>query len=100
MAPIMFQDFVAEESNRIEAWRRKFAMQDEIGETAPNAGHRAIAQLVGSGKISMVITQNIDNLHADAGVPTEQIVELHGNGSYATCLSCGRGMNWMIFAGF
>ena len=37
----------------------------------------------------MVITQNIDNLHADAGVPTEQIVELHGNGSYATCLSCG-----------
>lgn len=89
MAPIMFQDFIAEESNRIEAWRRKFAMQDEIGETAPNAGHRAIAHLVNSGKISMVITQNIDNLHADAGVPTSQIVELHGNGSYASCLSCG-----------
>jgi NAD-dependent deacetylase len=37
----------------------------------------------------MLITQNIDGLHQVAGVPDERIVELHGNGTYATCLSCG-----------
>jgi NAD-dependent deacetylase len=36
-----------------------------------------------------VITQNVDNLHQDAGVPDNQVVELHGNASYATCLTCG-----------
>jgi NAD-dependent deacetylase len=36
-----------------------------------------------------VITQNVDNLHQAAGVPATQIVELHGNASYATCLDCG-----------
>jgi len=35
-----------------------------------------------------VITQNIDNLHQDSGVPKEKVIELHGNGSYAKCVSC------------
>ena len=52
MAPIMFEDFLASEDNRIEAWRRKFAMDDEIGEVSPNAGHMAIAKLVDLGKVS------------------------------------------------
>jgi NAD-dependent deacetylase len=36
-----------------------------------------------------VITQNIDNLHQASGVPDERVVEIHGNTTYATCLSCG-----------
>jgi NAD-dependent deacetylase len=36
-----------------------------------------------------VITQNVDNLHQSAGVPADQVIELHGNASYATCLECG-----------
>jgi NAD-dependent deacetylase len=89
MAPIMFQDFIASEENRIEAWRRKFAMSDELGMPHPNDGHRAVAQLVANGKVSVVITQNIDNLHQDSGIPEDKIIELHGNGSYAVCLDCG-----------
>ena len=89
MAPIMFQDFIASEENRIEAWRRKFAMSDELGTPHPNDGHRAVAQLVANGKVSAVITQNIDNLHQDSGIPEDKIIELHGNGSYAVCLDCG-----------
>lgn len=89
MAPIMFQDFIATEENRIEAWRRKFAMSDELGTPHPNDGHRAVAQLVANGKVSAVITQNIDNLHQDSGIPEDKIIELHGNGSYAVCLDCG-----------
>ena len=43
---------------------------------------------VRSGKVSSVITQNIDNLHQDSGVPEEKVIELHGNGSYAKCVAC------------
>jgi len=35
-----------------------------------------------------VITQNVDNLHQASGVPAQQVIELHGNASYATCLEC------------
>ena len=42
------------------------------------------------GKASAaVITQNVDNLHQESGVPASQVIELHGNASYATCLDCG-----------
>ncbi|MEM7080747.1 MAG: Sir2 family NAD-dependent protein deacetylase [Pseudomonadota bacterium] len=36
------------------------------------------------------MTQNVDNLHQNSGVPDELVVELHGNASYATCLNCGK----------
>ena len=88
MAPINFQDFIASEENRIEAWRRKFAMADELGTSYPNDGHKAIARLVAEGKVKTIITQNIDNLHQDSGISEDKIIELHGNGSYAVCLDC------------
>ena len=37
-----------------------------------------------------VITQNIDGLHQAAGLAEDRVIELHGNGTYAACLSCGR----------
>jgi NAD-dependent deacetylase len=37
-----------------------------------------------------VITQNIDGLHGESGIAPERVIELHGNGTYATCLSCKR----------
>lgn len=88
-APIYFDDFVRSEEQRREAWRRKFAMEEYFGTAKPNRGHRAIAELVRSGSVSSVITQNIDNLHQDSGVPDLQVIELHGNGTYAACLDCG-----------
>jgi NAD-dependent deacetylase len=88
MAPINYQDFIAREENRIEAWRRKFAMADELGKSFPNHGHKAVARLVDDGKVSAVITQNIDNLHQDSGIADDKIIELHGNGTYAACLDC------------
>jgi NAD-dependent deacetylase len=88
MAPIMFEDFLASETTRIEAWKRKFAMDDELGEVAPNAGHEVIATLVEMGKVSHVITQNIDNLHQRSGIDESKIIELHGNNTYAKCLDC------------
>jgi NAD-dependent deacetylase len=86
--PIDYRDFVASEDARREYWQRKFEVDPLIAGAAPNRGHRAIAALVASGKGSAVITQNIDGLHQGAGVPEDKVVELHGNGTYARCLSC------------
>lgn len=87
--PIDFQEFVASADKRREAWRRKFAMEEVFRSARPGPGHHALATLVASNRVSVVITQNIDNMHQNAGIPPERVIELHGNGSYATCLSCG-----------
>jgi NAD-dependent deacetylase len=89
MAPIDFQDFVRSEEMRREAWRRRFAMEDTFRAAEPNRGHRAVATLVRRGTVSSVITQNIDGLHQASGVPDRQVIELHGNTTYAACLDCG-----------
>ncbi|MGK2873806.1 MAG: SIR2 family NAD-dependent protein deacylase [Alphaproteobacteria bacterium] len=86
--PIYFDDFMRSEEMRRESWRRKFAMEGVLGGAKPNRGHLAVAQLVRRGVVSHIITQNIDNLHQDSGVPDEQVIELHGNNSYARCLDC------------
>ncbi len=90
MAPIDFQDFLASKEMRREAWRRKFAMEPTMRAAEPNRGHRAVANLVRRGKVSAVITQNIDGLHQASGVPERQVIELHGNTTYAHCLDCGQ----------
>jgi NAD-dependent deacetylase len=89
MSPIYFQDFVRSEEKRREAWARAFSGRAGWVGRKPNAGHYAVARLVAAGKARAVITQNVDNLHQDAGVPESQVIELHGNASYATCLECG-----------
>lgn len=89
MAPIDFRDYVASAEMRTEAWRRKFAMDGHFSAAEPNMGHMAVAKLIDMGKASHVITQNVDNLHQDSGVPVSRVIELHGNSTYATCLSCG-----------
>jgi NAD-dependent deacetylase len=89
MRPIYFQEFVGNEEKRREAWTRVFSGAAGWVGKEPNAGHHAVARLVASGKASAVITQNVDNLHQASGVPEDKVIELHGNASYAKCLSCG-----------
>ena len=87
--PIPFDAFVASEAVRREAWRRKFAMDDHAAGARSGRGHAALVRLWKAGRLQMVVTQNIDGLHAESGLPAETIIELHGNGTYATCLGCG-----------
>ena len=91
-APIDFSDFVNSPEMRREAWRRRFAMEESFSQSRPNIGHEAVAALIERGIASHVVTQNVDNLHQESGVPDSQIVELHGNTRYAKCLSCGARM--------
>ena len=87
--PINFNDFMASEEMRRESWRRKFASDAVMKKAKPNKGHLAVGKLVQQGKVSSVITQNIDGLHQLSGVPDEKVIELHGNATYAHCLDCG-----------
>jgi NAD-dependent deacetylase len=88
--PIYFQDFLSSEAKRREYWRLKFLADRDIRIAKPNAGHFAVAKLVRSGKAGCVITQNIDGLHQAAGMAENQVIELHGNTTYAACLDCGK----------
>lgn len=100
--PIEFGDFLASVEARRETWRRKFASHEVLQKATPNAGHRALARLVEKGKMTAVITQNIDGLHQASGVPDDKVIELHGNATYAACLDCRRRyeLDWVqeIFA--
>jgi NAD-dependent deacetylase len=87
--PIEFQDFVASEDKRREYWQRHFTGERPMANAKPNKGHDGVQRLIASGKATAVITQNVDNLHQDSGIPEDQVIELHGNASYATCLACG-----------
>ncbi len=90
MKPIMFQDFVASRDARREAWTRVFNKTAGWTGASPNAGHYAVANLVKAGKVTSVITQNVDNLHQESGIPADKVIEVHGNASYAKCLQCGK----------
>ncbi|MBI3736235.1 Sir2 family NAD-dependent protein deacetylase [Candidatus Sumerlaeota bacterium] len=86
--PIYFDDFMSSEEMRRESWSRKIALDEAFGTARPNRGHRAIAELFRMGKVFKVITQNIDGLHQESGIPDPDVIELHGNTTYAKCLSC------------
>ena len=90
LAPIEFEAFLGSAEARREAWRRKFASDGMMRSAKPNRGHRAVAQLVRSGKAAAVITQNIDGLHQASGLGDDEVIELHGNTTYAHCLDCAR----------
>lgn len=86
--PVYFQDFMTSEAARIEHWDYKLEGWDGFRNARPNAVHRAIAMLEAAGKVLMVVTQNIDGLHALAGTSANRLVELHGTNLLVECVSC------------
>ena len=86
--PMPFDEFISSQEARNESWRRRFAMEEQFASAKPGRGHRAIANLYRAGKVHAVVTQNIDNLHQASGIRAEDIVELHGNTTFARCLDC------------
>jgi NAD-dependent deacetylase len=82
--------FLSSQEMRNETWRRRFAMDEHFSTARPGRGHRAIAALYKAGKVSSVVTQNIDNLHQASGIAHDHVIELHGNTTYAICLDCSK----------
>jgi NAD-dependent deacetylase len=88
--PIPFDEFLSSQEMRNEAWRRRFAMEEHFSQARPGRGHLALASLYRVGKAPGVVTQNIDNLHQSSGIASADVVELHGNNTYALCLRCAK----------
>ena len=86
--PIDYSSFLASELARRKSWRRRFESDAIFRNARPNRGHRAVAELVRGGTVACVITQNIDGLHQASGLAPDQVIELHGNSTYALCLDC------------
>jgi NAD-dependent deacetylase len=90
--------YMADAGIRRQSWQ----MRRELWAAgfAPNAAHRAIAELDSSGAAAVrVLTQNIDGLHQDAGLAARKVLELHGTSRFVTCASCGsRGPVAEVFA--
>lgn len=90
MRPVYFQDFMASDDARVEYWEQKVLAAPVFRAAKPNAVHHACVELERAGKLDMLVTQNVDGLHAAAGTTPEHLVEVHGTSTEAVCLSCGR----------
>lgn len=85
--PMTYQDFTGGAQARRRYWARSHLGWRTFGRARPNAGHRAVAAFGRHGRLSGLITQNVDSLHRTAG--SEDVVELHGSLDRVVCLSCG-----------
>ena len=74
--------------NHTEEFYRFYREKMLFPDAKPNAAHKALAELEKRGKLSAVLTQNIDGLHQAAG--SKRVIELHGSTLRNRCVGCGR----------
>ena len=85
--PIEHAEFVASEAGRRRYWARSHRGWPLMDRARPNAAHHWLAELQAAGRISCLVTQNVDGLHQRAG--SGDVVELHGSVHRVGCLDCG-----------
>jgi len=81
-----YDHYVNDPKVRERVWKSRLELANRRG--APNAGHRALVALEQRGKLSLLVTQNIDGLHLEAGSTRERTVEIHGTFREFVCLAC------------
>lgn len=84
--PVMYDDFMRSHDERVRYWRVREEIYRDTIKAKPNAGHEAVAEMQRRGHIRVVVTQNIDGLHQDAG--SEPVIELHGTNRIIACQQC------------
>ncbi|HEX8616436.1 MAG TPA: NAD-dependent protein deacetylase [Thermoanaerobaculia bacterium] len=85
--PIYFSAFVRSAEVRRFYWARSFRGWPKFERARPNDAHRALAELESRGFVHQLITQNVDDLHQEAG--SRAVVQLHGRNRLVVCLDCG-----------
>jgi NAD-dependent SIR2 family protein deacetylase len=84
--PMQFQDFIGSDYSRRRYWARSAIGRIRFKAASPNQAHIALARLEAMGKLSLLITQNVDQLHQQAG--SKRVVDLHGSLDQVVCLDC------------
>lgn len=87
--PVYINEFVSDPAKRKLYWERKMDLWPAIRDATPNRGHIFFKNLYNQRKLVGLITQNIDGLHEKSGIPSDIIVNIHGNTLETVCLSCG-----------
>jgi len=77
------EGFLNDTAGFYEFWKWRFA---RLNSAKPNMTHKTLAKLERLGHLKALITQNIDNLHREAG--SEAIYEVHGNYRTGLCIDC------------
>ncbi len=88
-APPTMGDFRENPETRRDYWRWRREGYPALSAAEPNAGHIALARLQQIGRVTTIITQNIDGLHQKAGADPDHVIELHGSAHRVRCLNCG-----------
>jgi len=86
--PMTYQEFVSGPAARQRYWARSHVGWTRMARALPNPGHHALARLEATGRLRMLITQNVDGLHEAAG--SVRLCALHGRIAEVVCLSCGQ----------
>jgi NAD-dependent SIR2 family protein deacetylase len=85
--PITAQEFLGSPAARRRYWARSLVGWPMVAQSHPNAAHRALAHFEAAGKLTRLVTQNVDGLHQRAG--SANVLELHGSLGRVICLDCG-----------
>jgi NAD-dependent SIR2 family protein deacetylase len=84
--PVLLQDFLTSASARRRYWARSLVGWRRISAARPNAAHQSLARLERAGRITKLVTQNVDGLHQAAG--SRKVIDLHGRVDVVRCMSC------------
>jgi NAD-dependent deacetylase len=87
--PVFYDEFMTSGASRQVYWQQKLDDREAFGNAQPNAVHHAIVRLQESGKLELLVTQNIDGLHRAAGSDPSRLVEIHGTAALVECQTCG-----------
>ena len=85
--PMTYQQFVSGPDSQQRYWARAHLGWSRMGGAEPNVTHHRLAALEAEGRLSGLITQNVDGLHRRAG--HRDLIELHGRVDLVICLDCG-----------
>ncbi len=81
------REYMRSKELREQSWQARATHAAWVAQ--PNAGHRALADFERTGRLTGIITQNIDGLHQKAGSSPAKVIELHGTIFGTMCLDCG-----------
>jgi NAD-dependent deacetylase len=84
-----FQKILSSERARRNYWKMSTEFYGTMQDAQPNPAHLALKALEDMGKLTAIVTQNIDNLHQKAGSSPESVIEIHGTAFKVSCLGCG-----------
>lgn len=84
--PMQYAEFTATSAARCRYWARSYIGWQRFSAARPNPGHTAVTRLHHGGWVDLLVTQNVDGLHTEAGMA--DLVELHGSLAWVVCLAC------------